>query len=114
MKSSRKLSAGMFAAALAVGLVVGTALPASAASSSGWQTCAGNQQYGIQTRLSAVNSSSTTRTTHTYVGAYSVDYYGQGYKNSSRAGVSSGGWEAYVPSPASFLNANGTCGPKVS
>lgn len=110
----RQKSKVLAASAIAVALVLGTALPAAADTIGGSKSCSSTQQYGVTTTLSSEGApTSTTPTLHTYPTG-SVYRYGTGAKSSYNVGVSSGTWEAYVPSQYGFFSWSGICGIKAT
>jgi hypothetical protein len=99
--------------AVALGMVLTTALPASAQETSGSKTCSSSQQYGVTTRVNYSNGTTTTLTKHT-LGSTIRTYYGLGNRSTSRVGVSSGPYVVYTPSPYTFELIQGFCMPKAT
>ena len=110
----KKAMIALGSAAVALGMVLTTALPASAQTVPGYKKCSSNQQYGVTTALNGAGATSSTATVHTLGGVTYPTYYGFGPKSTSKFGVSSGSYEVYTPSPATFNSVTGFCMPKGS
>ena len=85
-------------------------MPAAAQTVAGHQSCLSHQQYGVQSSISTVGSTSSTVTEHRYSNGRSYFFFGWGTKGSANVGVSSGGWDAYTP--GYFVSAYSVCAPK--
>lgn len=107
----KKATVSIGSIALAIGMVLVSAMPASAQETSGYKTCSSNQQYGVTTVLNGAGATSSTITVQTLDGV-SHTYLGFGPKSTSRFGVSSGSYTVYTPTPATFNSIVGFCMPK--
>jgi len=108
----KKATVSIGSIALAIGMVLVSTMPASAQTVPGSKSCSSNQQYGVTSVLNGQGATSSTATVHTLGGVTYPTYYGFGPKSTSRFGVSSGSYEAYTPSPATFYSVAGFCMPK--